>query len=216
VSRSRHVPTPAPPKASEREDPHANSSPIARRVSMCSPLDICPLARMFAQRRAKAADCRPIDEKPASGLRPPPDCAPYSHRSCVALPVGTPHNVRRTCGRGGTGRHTGLKILRRRRREGSSPSVRTRHFASQICWLRQLSPLNESLTARSKAQERVPRGQRYTRFRNMFAGRGRGISPAIHVCFSFGEQPCSRTSSVFCRWTRSRSCPAVQISFRTQ
>ena len=28
-------------------------------------------------------------------------------------------------GRGGTGRHTGLKILRRQRREGSNPSVRT-------------------------------------------------------------------------------------------
>ena len=35
-------------------------------------------------------------------------------------------------GRGGTGRHTGLKILRRQRRAGSSPAVRT--IAISISW----------------------------------------------------------------------------------
>jgi hypothetical protein len=36
-------------------------------------------------------------------------------------------------GRGGTGRHTGLKILRGRPRAGSTPAVRTKRFGTKTC-----------------------------------------------------------------------------------
>ena len=67
------------------------------------------------------------------------------------------------CGRGGTGRHTGLKILRGRPRAGSTPAVRTSSVAqhaqrlgSIVAPLRSSAPLEDrSLRSRTDAIRQV-------------------------------------------------------------
>ena len=79
---------------------------------------------------------------PRSTPRTAPPAAPWRRRAgsiwCVwtihrptrsprplTLPPAPAHRIKAPRGRGGTGRHTGLKILRGRPRAGSSPAVRT-------------------------------------------------------------------------------------------
>jgi hypothetical protein len=92
--------------------------------------------------RANQANSGRIDGKPAPRRWPHRRQRPHI-RALRALPCRARRRITCPpgCGRGGTGRHTGLKILRRQRREGSSPSVRTnfceyvRHGAAACAFL---------------------------------------------------------------------------------